>query len=78
MDIYNTQRYSIDMVFSECGLTGLWFSAHKVGFPYLLPHGYELGLLDYARLPINAQCGLHMSQVCLVESFLAQRGVFHK
>ena len=71
MDIYNIQLYSIDMVLSECGPTGLWglHAYCSMGCPYVL------GLLNYARVPLIAQCGLHMSQVHLVESFLAGSGV---
>ena len=43
---------------------------YSMGCPYVL------GLLNHARLPIIAECGLHMRQVHLVESFLEGRGVF--
>ena len=35
MEMYNIQLYSLNMVLSECGGTGLLFIAHKVGFAYL-------------------------------------------
>ena len=42
MDIYNIQLYSINMVLYECGATGFWFSAQKVGFACLLLNGVSL------------------------------------
>ena len=42
MDIYIAQLYSINMVLSECGPTGLCFSAHKVRFACLLLNGVSL------------------------------------